>query len=112
MRVSTFEKSNKKIQVVVPGRWPAGPMARGVLYSFLSVGDHRLKRSCPAWPMRTLRPGSLTIKSESEVRTIAKRKRSDWRSYPATPNMRTGHKVSWNYYDRLIDAQQCAEAAK
>ena len=46
------------------------------------------------------------------MRTIAKRKQSDWRSYPTTPNIRSGCKVGWNYYDRLIDAQQCAEAAK
>ena len=32
--------------------------------------------------------------------------------YPDTPNIRVGGKVSWRYYDRLIDAQRCAEAAK
>jgi len=34
------------------------------------------------------------------------------RSYPATPNIRVGCKVGWRYYDRMIEARECAEAAK
>jgi hypothetical protein len=35
-----------------------------------------------------------------------------YRDYPATPNTRSGGKVGWRYYDRLIDAKACAAAAR
>jgi hypothetical protein len=38
--------------------------------------------------------------------------KSQYRAYPSTDNIRVGCKVGWRYYDRLIDAQECAEAAK
>lgn len=35
-----------------------------------------------------------------------------WIDYPDTPNIRSGCKVGWRYYDRLIDAKACSRAAK
>jgi hypothetical protein len=43
---------------------------------------------------------------------MAKAKRYDYAVYPSTPNIRVGCKVGWRYYDRMIDAKRCAEAAK
>lgn len=37
---------------------------------------------------------------------------TNWADYPETPNIRSGAKVGWRYYDREIDAKACAKAAK
>lgn len=39
-------------------------------------------------------------------------KRKKFADYPHTPNLRSGAKVGWRYYDREIDAMACARAAK
>ena len=36
----------------------------------------------------------------------------EWRKYPPEQAMRSGCKVSWNYYDSREDAEACSEAAR
>jgi hypothetical protein len=38
--------------------------------------------------------------------------RLEYKDYPETPNIRSGGKVGWRYYDRLRDAEECSEAAR
>ena len=35
-----------------------------------------------------------------------------YHAYPYTPNIRSGCKVGWRYYDRQTDARSCSIAAK
>lgn len=37
---------------------------------------------------------------------------SKWLPYPEPKEMRSGMKVSWNYYETEADAKACSEAAK
>jgi hypothetical protein len=45
-------------------------------------------------------------------RTSHMAKSREYKVYPSTPNIRSGCKVGWRYYDRLIDAKSCADAAR
>ena len=47
----------------------------------------------------------------SEFFERVKLMKKQWAVYPSTPNIRSGCKVGWRYYDRLIDAKECARAA-